>query len=146
MVRLLSLLRAGLLAAVMAVSVANVVWTVRSVPPVRAGLPSSISAPVRGERRFAGVRGALAARSIAGNIGFIGDLPFDRPDTADRAIEDYYLAQYSLAPVVLDRNADACTWAVASLHGARPEEETARGWQIVEDTGGGVLLLRKEPR
>jgi hypothetical protein len=146
MVRFLSWLRVGLLAAVAAVSVANVVCMVGRVPPVKEGLPSAASATVRGEHRFARVRGALASRGISGTIGFIGDLPFDQADSADRAVEDYYLAQFSLVPVVLDRNADACGWAVASLHGARPEREIASGWQVVEDTGGGVLLLKRGNR
>jgi hypothetical protein len=146
MVRLLSWLRVGLLAAVAAVSVANVVRTVGRVPPARAGIPRAPAATERGERRFARVNGALATRGITGTIGFIGDLPFDRADTADRAVEDYYLAQFALVPLVLDRNANGCDWAVVSLHGEPPEREIASNWQVVEDTGDGVLLLRKENR
>src|SRR5580692_6518816 len=116
MLRLRSLLRAGLLLGVAAVSVANLVHNLGRVAPVRAGVPTAISPPMREEARFAGVRGTLATLGITGTIGYIGDLPHDPTDAADQAVEDYYLAQYSLAPLVLDPNADACAWAVASLH------------------------------
>lgn len=141
--KLLPVLRIGSLAIVAAVSVANVVYNAEQMPPMRAGMPSAIGPVLRQDLRFASARRALSARKITGTIGFLSDLPAGRTTDDDHAAEDYYLAQFSLAPVVLDANSEPYDWAIASFRTVPTEKRISGGWQIAEDLGDGVFLLRK---
>lgn len=146
MVKFLAVLRVGSLAIVAAVSAANVVYNSQRVPPVRSGLPFSADAAVRQELRFASIRRALIARNVTGTIGYLGDLPADRMMADDPSVEDYYLAQFSLVPVVLDTKPGAYDWAVGSFRSMAPERRLSGEWRIEEDFGGGVYLLRRATR
>jgi hypothetical protein len=139
----LDAIRPGLLAAVAAVSIANVVSNAHRLPPQRGALPSAANPPVRQEQRFGPMRGELESRGVAGTIGYLCDIPNDGVLAAERIREDYYLAQFSLAPVVLDASAAPHDWAIASLHGYLAKEHYSGDWKIAVDQGDGVLLLRR---
>jgi hypothetical protein len=145
MVKLLPVLRVGWLVVLAAAGVANLAYNAKNVAPVKPWLPSVMSGPVRQEHRLADLRNALAMRNITGKIGYIGDVASSHMETDDRGVEDYYLAQYTLAPWVLDTKADGYALAIANLASDRPERLSGQ-WQTVENFGDGVLLLRKGNR
>ena len=122
----------------------NVAHTARRTPP-----PSRVPAVepannvLRHERRFAAVVAALRAHEVRGPVGYVGDLPpaAMRADTA--AMEQYFLSQFVVAPWILDAEPVRSTWVMANLHRTTPAERLPAGYAVVEDFGGGVLLLRR---
>ncbi|HZZ20880.1 MAG TPA: hypothetical protein VFE25_16010 [Opitutaceae bacterium] len=141
MSELKSLLRLGALGAVAAVCVANVVGVARRGPSV-SGVSSWDHDPVVAARmKYARVREALSAKGVSGPIGFIDDLP---PGVdADPSVQDYYLAQLWLAPLVLDEKSLGHDWAVMSLHPGRLAAPLPAGWRKERDMGNGVWVLRR---
>jgi hypothetical protein len=137
------LLRVASLAIVAAVSVGNLATTACRILPIRAGSPPAASEVAREALRFGPARRALDIREVAGTIGFIGDLPAEQMGSEDQATEDYYIAQYWLAPVVLDSGSDSWDWAIASLRAKAPAARLPGGWRIEATSGSGVYLLRK---
>jgi hypothetical protein len=128
---------------VAAVSVANLAGNARRVRPVVPGTPPATCDVARQESRFAPVRSALGALNLKGPLGYIGDIPAGRMGADGPATEDYYLAQYWLAPLVLDPGPGACEWAVASLRATAPAGRIPAGWRIEATPGEGVYLLRR---
>jgi hypothetical protein len=128
------------LLAVAAVSAINLVQLAQRVPPPAVPVPgAAVDSATRQERRLAEIRRELSARSIRGVVGYITDFPAEIPASA-AAGEDHYLAQYALLPVVLDLNAAAREWSVANLRNSRT---LPPGWQVEQDCGDGVFLLRR---
>jgi hypothetical protein len=99
---------------------------------------------MRHERRFAAVHAALETRGIRGTIGYLADLPPDQMREDPAAMQEFFLTQFALVPVVLDADVAHFTWTVANLHAVQAADRLPAGFRIVEDFGDGVLLLRKE--
>jgi hypothetical protein len=88
----------------------------------------------RSDQRFAMLKTALPARGVVGYIGEPG-IP---------ALSDYYLAQYALAPVVIDHSTNHAlvvgNFSPQSTPGALPP-----GLHLINDFGGGVFLFSNNP-
>jgi hypothetical protein len=82
----------------------------------------------RSEQRFASLRRQLPARGVVGYIG----------ESGNSGTEDYYLAQYELAPLVVERSPNH-----SLVVGSFPNSQTVlpENLQLVRDFGNGVLLL-----
>jgi hypothetical protein len=129
----------GALLAVAAVAAANVFHTARRVPPPAIAVPAAAFDPLSWhERRFSRFRERVPAHGVRGTIGYFGDLA--------HADDDYYYAQFALVPLVLDRDPDPYAWALANLPAGSPPARLPAGWDVAEDFGEGVLLLRKTAR
>jgi len=127
-----------------AVAVGNVIHGVRKTRPVPAGTDGAdLDRVMRFERRVAPLRAKLATSGVTGTIGYIGDIPSEQLSANDQGMEDYYLTQFVLVPLVLDRNPDAHEWAVGQFRRPVNSANLPAGWKVVEDLGEGVLLLRK---
>jgi hypothetical protein len=83
----------------------------------------------RSDERFAALKSALPPRGVVGYIGESGNL----------GTEDYYLAQYSLAPLVVERSKNH-PLVIVSISGEPPRPDT-RGLEFVRNFGNGVLLF-----
>jgi hypothetical protein len=90
----------------------------------------------RHEARLAPVRASLPAHGIVGYLS----------DQRDRA-RALFLAQYVLAPVVLDPSAERDT-VVGDFADPRAGRMLAarRSLEVVRDFGDGLVLLRRRPR
>ena len=128
--------------AVVVVAASNIVHLARNVPPppTRYAPHAMIDHVTRSERRFAALREDARSRGLSGTIGYIEDAP---TDTALRDADvDYFIAQFSLLPLVLDSTLSRSPWAVGNFRGSsRPA--IPPGWHIARDFGEGILLLRK---
>jgi hypothetical protein len=82
------------------------------------------------DERFAALKAALPDRGVVGYIG----------ESGNSGTADYYLAQYALAPLVLE-NSPNHALVVANFPTARPAGLTAN-LELVTDFGNGVLLFR----
>lgn len=122
----------------------NLAHTARRTPPPPR-LPSAEPANnvLRHERRLAAVVAALRAHDVRGVVGYVSDLPpaAMRADTA--AMEQYFLSQFVVAPLILDADIGRSAWVMANLHRSTAAERLPPGFALVEDFGGGVLLLRR---
>jgi hypothetical protein len=87
----------------------------------------------RYERRYTELRTLLPRRGVVGYLS-------DRMD----AREQYYLTQYALVPVVVDRSPDHPT-VVGNFFepGLGPSLARQHGLIVVRDFGKGLLLLRR---
>jgi len=136
--------RSVALGIVVAVSSANIVWMSVGTPPApidTTGFPSNPIA--RHELQYSAVRAAVVARGISGTLGYIGEQPRGRWLADSKTVEDYYLAQFALAPLILDADAGGHEWIVADLARDQLAARAPSGWNVVEDFGDGTLLLRK---
>lgn len=103
----------------------SILRVVRDAP--RPGYPSTDDVSKRSDQRFAALKAALPSRGIVGYVG----------DSSD-PVADYYLAQYALAPLVIDRSSDHALVIgnfPASLHAS------VEHLQLVTDFGNGVVLF-----
>jgi hypothetical protein len=131
--------------AIVVVGGINLVHALRRVPPAPHYAPVvPTNNVVRHEQRFAGMRAALKTHHVRGTIGYLADLPPERMRENAAAMEELFLTQFALVPVVFETKVETCTWAVTNFHTASPAERLPPGFRVVEDFGGGVLLLRKE--
>jgi hypothetical protein len=83
----------------------------------------------RSDQRYSALKSALPGRGV---IGYIGE-----PGTS--ALADYYLAQYALAPLVVDQSPNH-----AQVMGNFPSAQPAPAppnLRLVQDFGNGVLLF-----
>lgn len=134
----------GALLAVVATALANV-WHVAhriTPPPVESSIAPT-DPVVQQERRLAGLRASLRASGLTGTIGYLGDKPGPQLVDDPPGAQDYYLAQFALAPLVLDLDIERHTWAVASLHSTVLKARMPTGWRMEQDCGAGIFLLRK---
>ncbi len=81
------------------------------------------------DQRFAALKNELPARAVVGYMG----------ESNDSATPDYYLTQYSLAPLVVDRSTNH-ELIVANFPG-RSLPQFPPALEVVKDFGNGVLLL-----
>lgn len=86
----------------------------------------------RSDQRFAGVKTRLPASRV---IGYIGE-------SGDSSTPDYYLTQYALAPLVVDRSTHHAI--VIGNFPLSPPSNLPPNLRLVEDFGNGVLLLAGE--
>jgi hypothetical protein len=86
----------------------------------------------RSDQRFAAIKPYLPSRGV---IGYIGE-------TGNSAIPDYYLAQYALAPLVIDRSLNHPV--VVGNFPSLPPDIASGHVKVVQDFGNGVLLLSNE--
>ncbi|MSU50865.1 MAG: hypothetical protein EXS37_17550 [Opitutus sp.] len=122
----------------------NLIHVVRRTPPLpRFPTGVAANAAVRNEQRFAALRRALPTHGVRGTIGYVADLPPAQLAADAHGMAEYFLAQFTLAPWVLDARLTEGRWAVANLHAAHPTERMPAGFSLVEDFGDGVLLLQK---
>lgn len=86
----------------------------------------------RSDLRFAKLKAALPQRGVIGYVGEAGE----------SGVPSYYLAQYALAPLVLDRspNHPFVVGNFPSTHSAPSIE----GLRLLKDFGDGVLLFAGE--
>ncbi len=82
----------------------------------------------RSDLRFAVVKADLPRRGV---IGYIGE-------SGNAGTADYYLAQYALAPLVIDRSTSHAQ-VIGSFPTSSPE--IPKDLQLVRDFGNGVLLF-----
>ena len=86
----------------------------------------------RSDQRFTLVKPRLPATGV---IGYIGE-------SGNSGTADYYLAQYALAPLVLDRS-PRHKIVIGNFPGAVPSS-LPPDLQLIESFGNGVLLLAGE--
>jgi hypothetical protein len=88
----------------------------------------------RSDQRFSELRRALPEY---GAVGYLGD-------TSESGVADYYLAQYALAPLVVERSKDheLVIGNFPSLPHV-PPSGTETDLVLVRDFGNGVLLFAK---
>lgn len=84
------------------------------------------------DQRFAAVKARLPATGV---IGYIGE-------SGDSSIPGYYLTQYALAPLVVERSTHHAI--VIGNFPLSPPSNLPPNLRLVEDFGGGVLLLAGE--
>jgi len=84
------------------------------------------------DRRFAAVKTRLPATGV---IGYIGE-------SGNSSTPDYYLTQYALAPLVVDRSTHHAI--VIGNFPLSPPSNLPPNLRLVEDFGSGVLLLAGE--
>jgi len=94
----------------------------------RAHVPDEVAR--QSDLRFAGIKAALPTRGVVGYWGAPGD-----------SIEYYYLAQYALAPLVVDRSLNH-----PLIVGNAPlsTAELPPDIEVLRDFGNGVLLLARK--
>jgi len=85
----------------------------------------------RSGQRFVGLREALPQRGIIGYIGQSQD-----------SVGHYYLAQYALAPLVLDFSPNHPI--VVGNFPTTPPQSLPANLKVLRDFGNGVLLLANE--
>jgi hypothetical protein len=89
----------------------------------------------RSDLRFAELRRALPEHGVVGYVG----------EASENEVADYYLAQYALVPLVVERSQDH-PLIVGNFPSSRPASPpaTIKGLVLVRDFGNGVLLLAKK--
>ena len=83
----------------------------------------------RSDRRFAELRRALPEYGVVGYVS----------DPSEAGVADYYLTQYALAPLVIERSTNHRLVIGNFPQPPRPEAET--DLVLVRDFGNGVLLF-----
>jgi hypothetical protein len=89
--------------------------------------PDDIAA--RSDQRFAVLKTALPGKGVIGYVGPPGD----------SGLPEYYLAQYALAPRVVERSTNHAL--VVGNFPASSQVISPEGLQLVKDFGDGVLLF-----
>lgn len=132
-------------AAIVAMAGINLAQALRRVSPAPHFTPTVPANGVeRSERRFASLRDAFKKHRVRGKVGYVADLPPERMRENAAAMEELFLAQFALAPVVLETEVEKCRWVVTNFHDAPAWERVPGDFRLVEDLGGGIRLLRKE--
>jgi hypothetical protein len=96
--------------------------------------PDEVSA--RSDRRFSELRQSLPGTGVVGYMG----------EPGPSAIPDYYLAQYALAPLVVDQSTNhplVIGNFPSSPQPAIPGDATSQ-LKLIRDFGNGVMLFAKE--
>jgi hypothetical protein len=84
----------------------------------------------RSDQRYAALKASLPERGVIGYVGEPGAL----------AMGDYYLAQYALAPLVVD-NSPNHPLVVGNFPASRAARPGLGGLQLQKDFGDGILLF-----
>lgn len=110
--------------------VLSVVQIVRNAPRPWRLQPDDIAR--RSDQRFAAVKRVLPSSGV---IGYVGE-------PGESSLPDYYLAQYALAPLVVDRSIEhkVVVGNFPSLH----IPPLMPGLREIQDFGNGVVLLANE--
>jgi hypothetical protein len=103
----------------------RILWDARTPERAKKG---SIDIPQRSDQRFAAVKALLPQRGIIGYIGEPGAL----------ARGDYYLAEYALAPLVVD---DSLSRPLVLANFPDSPLPMPANLQLVKDFGNGVALF-----
>ncbi len=91
------------------------------------------------DQRFAGVKDMLPAKGV---IGYMTDPGASATDTNAQA--EYYLAQYSLAPILVV-NSDQQRYVVGNFHKVVTAGSLRdRGYKLLRQFGNGIALLENE--
>jgi hypothetical protein len=98
----------------------------------RPGQLQADSVAKRSDQRFAQLKAALPPRGV---IGYIGE-----PGVSGTA--DYYLAQYALAPLVVE-NSENHPLVIGDFPD-RPNEPATANLKLIRNFGDGVLLFSHE--
>jgi len=106
----------------------RIFWDARTP---RHAMESSIDVEQRSDMRFAAIKKALPQRGV---IGYIG-----KPGALTRG--DYYLAEYALAPLVVD---DSINHSVILGNFPDAPLSAPSTLQLVKDFGNGVALFTKK--
>jgi hypothetical protein len=83
----------------------------------------------RSDQRFAALKANLPVNGV---IGYIGE-------SGDSATPDYYLTQYALAPLVVDRSPNHAI--VVGNFPSSPPAQMPENLRLVKDLGNGVMLF-----
>lgn len=102
----------------------------REAPRPTQLLPDDIGR--RSNERFAAVKQLLPTRGVVGYIG----------EPGDSSLPDYYLAQYALAPLVVDRSIQHKL--VVGNFPSLQVPKAFSGLRKLQDFGNGVVLLTNE--
>ncbi len=134
----------GLLIAV--VAGANLAPLAGRMPaPSHRRAPRSSDVVVRQEQRLQRVPAALRAHGVRGPIGYLTDVPPGEIAGDSAAMQEYFIAQFTLAPWVLEAKGIGCEWAIGNFR--RPDAgRQPAGYAVIEDLGEGVVLLRRVGR
>lgn len=89
--------------------------------------PDDIAA--RSDQRFAALKAALPRQGI---VGYLGD---------SSTPADYYLTQYALAPLVVDRSPDHALVVGNFFTALPPQTPPPLHLQLMKDFGNGVMLF-----
>ena len=98
--------------------------------------PGSTTSDVarRSDQRFATLKAALPERGV---VGYVGE-----PGT--QGLPDYYLAQYALAPLVLDHSPNHAL-VIGNFPMAPSTGLPTGDLHLVKDFGDGVLMFATQP-
>ncbi len=88
---------------------------------------------LRSDQRFAALKAALPSRGV---IGYIGE-------PGNSGLADYYLAQYALAPLVLDRS-DNHALVIGNFSASSSSQASSHDLHLQRDFGNGLLLFASE--
>jgi hypothetical protein len=103
---------------------------VREAPIPGRSTPDDVAQ--RSDLRFAKLKAALPQRGV---IGYVGG-------TGKSGVASYYLAQYALAPVVLERSPNH-PLVVGNFPSGSPDDSAAK-LRLIKNFGDGVLLFAGE--
>jgi len=87
----------------------------------------------RSDQRFSALKAALPERGVVGYIGEPG-IP---------ALADYYLAQYSLAPLVIDHSPNH-PLVIGNFPDSSSKNALPNDLKLVKDFGDGILLFANQ--
>ena len=100
--------------------------------PKPGSTPSDVTR--RSDQRFATLKAALPERGVVGYVG--------QPGTP--GLPDYYLAQYALAPLVLDHSPNHAL-VIGNFPMALLTGSPSADLHLVKDFGDGLLLFATQP-
>ena len=125
----------------------NVVAMARRIlPPPRAASAVPANVVMRHEVRMSVLRQAMNREGVSGIVGYIADVPAPELARDARGMQEYFLTQFALVPRVLDAKAQDCQWAIVNLHTTPIAQRMPAGFQVNDDCGDGVFLLRRVER
>ena len=96
------------------------------------GRSASADIAQRSDLRFARLKASLPQRGVIGYVGVTGE----------SGVAAYYLAEYALAPLVLDRSPNH-PFVVGNFP-STPPAASVENLRLVKDFGDGVLLFAGE--
>jgi hypothetical protein len=86
----------------------------------------------RSDQRFAALQEVLPKQGVFGYVG----------ESGNAALPDYYLAQYALAPRVIDRSPNPAL-VIGNFPSSRPGLPSSN-LKLIQDLGNGVLLFANQ--
>ncbi len=111
-----------------------------SVTQARQLAPDAVA---RHEQRLAPVITELRARGIQGTIGYLTDVPGDKIFSEFATVEQYYLTQFAVAPIVLDLHPEHQPWVLVNQRQPANAVSTLAGFAVIKEFGDGLALLQR---